>query len=211
MLGIENFASFLVTASLVIVVPGPATFYVAGKSQHSTRAAMLAIAGILGGDIVLITLAGLGFASLVSKWPMLLSTIKVGGALYVAYLGISLLRAKPPTEVGASAAVGATTTTSNFLQGVLITLTNPKPILFFAVFFPMFISRTTDSWMRSFYALGGLFEMLSLAYLSAVAVLIMTLRRSTFLGRSSASLTKVSGYCLVACSVLILTSTFTHP
>ncbi|HEY0662778.1 MAG TPA: LysE family transporter [Lysobacter sp.] len=206
----ENITSFLVTASLIIVAPGPATFYVAGKAQHSARTAGLAIAGILAGDIVLIVLAGLGFSALVSKWPMLLSTIKVGGALYVAYLGIGFLRSRPKTSAGASVA-GAPMTAKSFFQGILVTLTNPKPILFFAVFFPMFISKASHSWIRSFYALGGLFEILSLTYLSAVALLIMTLRRSKFLERSSASgLSKLSGCCLIACSALILASTFAN-
>ncbi|MBJ6763001.1 LysE family transporter [Myxococcaceae bacterium JPH2] len=207
MLGIDNIASFLLAATLVIIVPGPATFYVAGRAQHSTRSAGLATAGIVAGDVVLITLAGAGFAALVSRWPMLLQAIQVSGALYIAYLGVDLLRASPAADAQARAAEAPPS--GGVLKGFLITLTNPKPILFFGAFFPVFIDKGAQSWMGSFYALGGLFEVINLLYFAALITVFTQLRNTPFFVRFAAGgFKKVSGYGLVLCGAVTLVAAF---
>lgn len=203
MLGLENTAAFVLAAALVIAVPGPATIHVAAKARYSVKIAGLAVAGIVAGDVVLITLSGLGFAALVSKWPILLLTIKIIGAVYVAYLGIGLLRAKP--DAHSKAPAEASSIFGDFIKGLLITLTNPKPILFFAAFFPMFIDKTTRSWMQSFYALGALFEFINLIYFCAITAVICGFRTVPALERwSGGGFNKVSGAGLMLCAALIL-------
>lgn len=208
MSGIEHVISFLLAAILVIVVPGPATFYVAGMAHRSARSAVVATAGIVAGDIVLIGLAGAGFAALVSQWPALLSAIKISGALYVAWLGFGMLRA-PATPARTENAFAAAPSSKGFGKGLLITLTNPKPIVFFAAFFPLFISPATPSWLASFLMLGALFEVINLVYFTALILLIARLRQTTTYQRFATSgFNRISGVGLVLCSLLIFATLF---
>lgn len=201
MFGIDNIWSFLLAATLIILVPGPATIYVAGKAARGVGVAVRAIGGIIAGDVVLITLAGFGFAALASRWPSLVAAINVIGAVYVAYLGVELLRSTPSPAIDDAPASARNT----FVKGLLITLTNPKPILFFAVFFPMFIERSATSRIASFYALGALFEAINVVYFATIVAVVASLHRArTFNRYSAGTFNRVSGGALVACSVLLL-------
>ena len=201
MLGVTDLASFLIASTLTIIVPGPATVYVAGKARASTRAAGLASAGIIVGDLLLIALSGLGFAALVARWPALLAAIRVVGALYIAYLGVGLLRTRP-AAVAAPAPDRATR--GHFARGCLITLTNPKPILFFSVFFPSFIDPAAPSRVQAFAVLATIFEALNLVWFAAWILAVRGLRRMPALDRLDA----VCGAGLVLCGAFLLGTMF---
>jgi leucine efflux protein len=200
-----DIVSFLAAATLVIIVPGPATFYVLGAAYRSLAGAITSVAGIVAGDIVLILLAGLGFAAVVSQWPMTLSVIKAVGSVYVVYLGVNLLRSRP--VAGEDVAKTQAASPGGFIQGFLITVTNPKPIIFFAAFFPMFIDRDAASWGASFLLLGVWFEIVNLLYFAIITVAVIQLKgRSVFDRFMTKSLAKASGIGLVACGALIMLS-----
>lgn len=204
MLGIANIPAFLAAATLIVIAPGPASFYVASRAQLSIGLAALAVLGIVAGDIVLISLSGLGFSAIVSQWPVALTAIKIAGGLYVAWLGLSMLRAPPPMDDASKAPVSRSA-----LKGFLITLGNPKAILFFGAFFPMFIDPATGHWMVSFYALGALFQMVNLLYFAALILAVSQLRRSGLFRRWPAARTNViCGTGLLLCAVFVLASAF---
>jgi leucine efflux protein len=200
-----NIVSFLAAATLVIIVPGPATFYVLSAAYRSLAGAVASVAGIVAGDVVLILLAGLGFAAVVSQWPMTLSVIKAVGSVYVVYLGIDLLRTRP--VAGEDVPKTQAASPGGFVQGFLITVTNPKPIIFFATFFPMFIDRDAGSWGASFLLLGVWFEIVNLLYFAVITMVVIQLRgRSVFDRFMTNSLAKASGIGLIACGALIVLS-----
>lgn len=207
MLGIEHLPAFLLAAMLVILVPGPATLYVAGRTQHSTLSGYRATLGIVAGDMVLITLSGLGFAALVVQWPLLLKAVKLGGGLYIAYLALELLRSapgRPPAQADAGTVQEAS---GGFVKALLITLTNPKPILFFAAFFPLFIGNAARSTLGSFYLLGALFELLNLSYFAALIAVVGQMKRTQLFGPSAgARLQLLSAIGLLICSAFVLLS-----
>jgi leucine efflux protein len=199
MFGIQHTVSFLLAAAAVIVIPGPATLFVASASRHSARRAAQAAAGIITGDVLLITLSGLGFAVLVSRWPALLTTLKLVGAAYLAYLGVGLLRARP------AAAVEPERAAMRYLwTGLGITLTNPKPLIFFGAFFAMFVAPSAPSRIASFYLLGALFEGLNVAYFTLVIAAIVRLRATAGFARFAAGrFNKLCGALLVGYGVII--------
>lgn len=200
---IEHLPAFLLAATLVILIPGPATLYVAGRTQRSVSSGCWATLGIVAGDIVLITLSGFGFAALVAQWPLLQAVIKVGGGLYVAYLALELFNS-PTSQNYAGPAKPAP---GGFAKALLITLANPKPILFFAAFFPMFIDKAAGSTTRSFFALGAMFEVINLVYFAALIAIVARLQRAQLLGQSgSALLQKISAVGLLICSAVVLSS-----
>lgn len=200
---IEHLPAFLLAATLLILVPGPATLYVASRTQRSVSSGCRATLGIVAGDIVLITLSGFGFAALVAQWPLLQTVIKVGGGLYIACLALELLnspKSQTNFEPGKPSPDG-------FAKALLITLTNPKPILFFAAFFPMFINKAAGSTMRSFFTLGAMFEGINLMYFAALIAIVARLHRTKLLGQSgSRLLQKMSAFGLLICSGVVLGS-----
>lgn len=206
MLAIRDLTSFMLAAALVIVVPGPATLYVASAARHSARRACQATTGIIAGDLVLITLSGLGFSALVGRWPAVLGAIKLGGALYLGYLGIALVRTRRAIAASPAASEPGAGTRS-VLMGLGITLTNPKPLVFFSGFFAMFIDPTTPSRIGSFYALGGIFELINLAYFTTIITVIARLRRTAAFERLAAGRFNLAcGAGLILCAALILVS-----
>jgi leucine efflux protein len=208
MTGIDNLASFLLASVLLVVIPGPATLLVAATARRSRRQAAYAAAGIIAGDLVLITLSGLGFAALVAQWPIVLSVIKATGAVYLAYLGIELLRARPgdaaPPPSHAVEASAPAARLGTLLRGLLVTLTNPKPLVFFSAFLPTFLAADTPSRIAGFYLLGACFEALNSLYFAAVIVAVARLRAATTVARIAAGrVQQVCGAGLVLCAVSV--------
>jgi len=203
MLGIQHVVSFLLAATAVIVIPGPATLFVASAARHSARRAAQAAAGIIAGDIVLITLSGLGFAALVARWPVLLSAIKLVGAAYLAYLGVGLVRTRP-ADADATADEPAHAGARALWKGLAITLTNPKPLMFFGAFFAMFVAPDAPSRIASFYVLGALFELLNVAYFALVIAAIVRLRATAGFARFAAGrFNKLCGALLLGYGVVV--------
>ncbi|MCU7373509.1 LysE family transporter [Paucibacter sp. O1-1] len=156
MLAPETLFAFVSAALLVIAVPGPAMLMVLGQLRHSRMRAVAAVAGLVVGDLLLISAAGLGLATLLRQWPLLLTVLRWAGAAYVGWMGWAVLRAAP-AAVAAPAAGG-------FRAALLLTLINPKPVLFFAAFFPLFLGAGPQPWLLGFLGLGLLFELLNIGF-----------------------------------------------
>uniref|UniRef100_UPI0017C45A3B LysE family translocator n=1 Tax=Ramlibacter sp. TaxID=1917967 RepID=UPI0017C45A3B len=90
-------------------------------------------------------------------------------------------------------------------RGLLLTLTNPKPILFFGAFFPLFINPRAQRWLEGFALLGLLFEMLNLVYFTALVYLVGRLNRSGARnGRAQVLLRRAGALALIACGAWAL-------
>jgi leucine efflux protein len=151
-------ASFIFTSFLVVVAPGPATIFILRRCDGSLKDPVKGVAGIIAGDIVLISLSGVGVATLVMRFPEVAGTLKLAGAGYVAWLGWQALKRRTASETATEQGVRG-----SFAQGLLLTLSNPKPILFFAAFFPLFMT-SADSAGLQFFRLGALFEAVNLGF-----------------------------------------------
>jgi leucine efflux protein len=157
---------FVLASFLVVISPGPATVYVANRSIGTIDQPIKAVAGIVLGDVILIALSGMGVAALVTRFPEVASGMKLAGAAYVAWIGLGMVRA------AASSAPGLTASRSSFSGGLLLTLSNPKAILFFAAFFPLFMAERAPVGAQ-LVRLGLLFETVNLAF---YAVFIAAMR-----------------------------------
>ncbi|MFZ6679375.1 LysE family transporter [Undibacterium sp. Tian12W] len=198
---------FILAASLVIIIPGPATLLVAGYAKQSVRRAAAAVAGIICGDVLLITLSAAGFAVLMQSLPWLLPTMRLLGAAYLLHLGIMLWRSgsrqNQEQQQGA-----ATPQQTGFARGLLITLGNPKPVLFFSTFFPLFIPSGHGNTVHSFVALGIIFEILNLLYFLLLCGLlklaIKLLKHHRFAWLPDGGVQKFCACGLILCSVGML-------
>ena len=208
MFGIENLFGFIIASTLVIFAPGPATFFVMSKARQTPISASYAALGIMSGDILLITLAGMGFASLVARWPMVLLLIKIFGALYLGYLGFQLIVFNKQTRT-INVSVDSETKRKNYIKGLLITLTNPKPILFFVAFFPLFISTNSGDSISDFYFLGFIFQLINLIYFSLIVLVTLKFSRLAIFGKfSGGGFNLFTGFALIACALTVLLSIF---
>lgn len=150
--------AFVLTSILLVITPGPATLYVLRRYQGPLGDPIKAVAGIVAGDIILIGLSGIGVAALVMQFPELASAMKLAGAGYIAWVGWSLLTRS--AEGGDPHRLGRH---SSLAGGLLITLSNPKAILFFAAFFPLFMDERAPI-ASQFIWLAAIFEAVNLVY-----------------------------------------------
>ena len=141
----ELWIAFALAAAAVIAIPGPTTLMVLGHTvSNGWRIGALSLIGVTLGDICAITLSVLGFSALLATSATAFTAMKWLGAAYLVWLGIQLWRA-PPMEITPTAEKRASARNA-ILQTFVVTLLNPKGILFFAAFLPQFIDPAKPLW-----------------------------------------------------------------
>ena len=139
MWGIHNYAGFIAAILGFQAVPGPGTLTILNATARSgIRSGMYTVIGTLAGDLVYMLGAVLGLAAVLTARPLLLSGLQWVGILYLMWLGVGLLRA--PAAAADATAPRAPTGWECFRQAFTVTLTNPKAIMFFMAFFPIFLA-----------------------------------------------------------------------
>jgi leucine efflux protein len=180
MLGITDLPTYLVGLILIVLLPGPNSLYVLSvAARRGVRTGYAAAAGVWTGDAVLMTLSAAGVASLLQGHPTAFAVVKWVGASYLLWLAIGMMRAafgmwhsrRPVAEQIADAALEAGVDTEvkgerPFRRALLISLLNPKAILFFVAFFVQFVDPAYAHPAISFLVLGTLATVASAAYLS---------------------------------------------
>ncbi|MEB6607894.1 MULTISPECIES: LysE family translocator [Aeromonas] len=134
----DYYAIYLLLAIGTVLTPGPAVIYTIGNTL--TRGSRHAIAGFCGVATGILLVAAM--ASLVVIWftrwlAMGQQILTLGGACYLFYLGVSAWRQRATSPV--MGAVSERDCRRSFLKGALISLLNPKAIIFFTSLFPQFI------------------------------------------------------------------------
>lgn len=141
----ELWLAFAAAAAAVIAIPGPTTLMVMGHTMSSgMRIGLISLIGVTLGDICAITLSVLGFSALLAASAEAFLVMKWLGAAYLVWLGIQLWRA-PPAELTPTDE-RRTTAGKAIRQTFIVTLLNPKGILFFAAFLPQFIDPAKPLW-----------------------------------------------------------------
>lgn len=141
----ELWIAFALAAAAVIAIPGPTTLMVLGHTvSNGWRIGALSLIGVTLGDICAITLSVLGFSALLATSAEAFTAMKWLGAAYLVWLGIQLWRA-PAMEITPTQENRASVR-SAILQTFIVTLLNPKGILFFAAFLPQFIDPARPLW-----------------------------------------------------------------
>ena len=161
MLGIHDLALFIVSSLLLNMMPGPDSLLIMLRSgSQGWRAGSVAALGIGTGTMVHVLAAALGLSALLSASAELFTVIKLMGALYLVYLGISLLRQGASSSVASEPAVSLPALSYGriFRQGLLTNVLNPKVALFFLAFVPQFIAPDAPQKALAFIVLGCIFN-----------------------------------------------------
>ncbi|MFD3657490.1 leucine efflux protein LeuE [Streptomyces sp. 24-1644] len=178
MLGVTDLPTYLAGLVLIILLPGPNSLYVLSvAARRGVRTGYVAAAGVWTGDTILMTLSALGAASLLQTTPVLFALVKYVGAGYLTWLAIGMLRAavsmwrdrrrqleELAAETGAPAAAGAME--RPYRRALVVSVFNPKAILFLISFFVQFVDPGYAYPALSFLLLGTLLQVASFLYLS---------------------------------------------
>ncbi|HUH76283.1 MAG TPA: LysE family translocator [Devosia sp.] len=135
--------AWTILAIALVLSPGPDTMLVAGQAaRRGFGAAMAASSGIMTGGLLYMLLCGFGFLAVLNLVPGLFLVVKVAGAIYLAWLGIQLLRGavKPATTAEKPVTLGAP-----FRQGFWSTVLNPKVAIFFLAALPQFVGTGPEA------------------------------------------------------------------
>jgi threonine/homoserine/homoserine lactone efflux protein len=158
--GISNFDNFCLAILLFLALPGPGTFALLNSTaKGGFRAGASATLGLILGDQVLLWLAVAGVAALLVAHPLAFRLVQYAGAAYLAWIGLRLIFAKE----GAASPIRIEP--RHYLrQGLLITLLNPKAIVFYMAFFPLFINPTTHQGAVTFAAMAATIALITVVY-----------------------------------------------
>jgi threonine/homoserine/homoserine lactone efflux protein len=159
-LGTHDLPLFVLSGLLLNLTPGPDTLYIVGRSTtQGWRAGAVAALGIGAGIFVHITAAAIGLSAILAASATAFTVIKIAGAIYLVYVGISLLRSSRPTGREPAATPAPASFRTLFLQGFLTNVLNPKVALFFLAFLPQFVEPHAPSKALSFLFLGAIFNL----------------------------------------------------
>ena len=132
------YAAFILATVLLALFPGPnMALIVANSVQRGTRYGFLTLAGTTAALVLQLALVAVGMTTLLATAGHWLSALRLIGAAYLIWLGVQSWRAPPPALDVQVVPLSARATV---LRGLLVSLTNPKVLLFFGAFFPQFVS-----------------------------------------------------------------------
>lgn len=195
MLGITDFGAFCAAILLFLALPGPGTFaLLTSTGKGGFRAGAAATAGLIVGDQVLLWLAVAGVAALLAAHPTVFRAVQVAGAAYLAWIGLRLLLAR-----GAGGASPVRIEPRHYArQAFLITLLNPKAIVFYMAFFPLFIDPATHRGLPTFAAMALTIALITAAYCLTLCAFAHAVARQVRAHRRLANaLQRVAGVVLI--------------
>jgi threonine/homoserine/homoserine lactone efflux protein len=194
MFGIADYGAFVAAIVLFLAIPGPGNLaLITSTSKGGIRGGLAATLGVIAGDQVLMWMAVAGVAAVLATYPTAFHAVQWMGAAYLAWLGYRMLVAKP-----GDAPVLTIRPREYFRQALGITLLNPKAIVFYMAFFPLFVNPQTHLGLVTFGAMAATIAALTFAY--GLIVTLLTHRLAERLRanvRITQGLQKLAGVCLI--------------
>jgi threonine/homoserine/homoserine lactone efflux protein len=203
MFGIADYGAFVAAIVLFLAIPGPGNLaLITSTSKGGMRGGLAATLGVIAGDQVLMWLAVAGVATLLVTYPAAFSAVQWLGAAYLAWLGWRLLTAKP-----GDAPVLHIRPREYFQQALTITLLNPKAIVFYMAFFPLFVDPARHQGMITFGAMAATVAVLTFLYgLTAVLLTHFLAERVRASPCITQTLSKLAGVFLIGFGIKLAIS-----
>ncbi len=203
MFGIADYGAFVAAIVLFLLIPGPGNLaLITSTGKGGIRAGLAATFGLIAGDQVLMWAAVAGVAALLHAYPTAFSAVQWLGAGYLAWLGFRMLLAKP-----GAAPILNIRPRHFFRQAVMITLLNPKAIVFYMAFFPLFIDPVQHQGMLTFGVMALTIAVLTFVYgLTATLLTYFLAERLRANPKVSGALEKLAGVFLIGFGVKLALS-----
>jgi threonine/homoserine/homoserine lactone efflux protein len=168
MFGIADYGSFVVAIIVFLAIPGPGNLaLLTATGKGGIRSGVAATFGVMAGDQVLLWLAVAGLSAMLINYPSVYASVKWVGAAYLLGLGYSLFNVKP-----GDAPVLNMKTGHYFRQALYITVLNPKAIVFYMAFFPLFVDPAIHQGLVTFAVMASTIAALTLVYGLVVVLLV---------------------------------------
>ncbi|APW35881.1 lysine transporter LysE [Rhodoferax koreense] len=203
MFGIANYGAFVAAIIVFLLIPGPGNLaLITSTGKGGIRGGLAAACGLILADQLLMWTAVAGVAALLASYPLAFAAVQWLGAAYLAFLGVKMLLAKP------GAAPILNIRPSHFLrQALMITLLNPKAIVFYMAFFPLFVDPARHQGLFTFGVMAATVAVLTFAY-CLVAVLLTHFLAARMRANPSVAnaLNKLAGVMLIGFGVKLALS-----
>ncbi|MEE1925298.1 LysE family transporter [Pseudomonas sp. 148P] len=195
MLGVTDYGAFVIAFIIVLAIPGPGNFaLITATGKGGIKAGLAATCGVILGDQVLLWLAVAGVATLLAAYPAAFHVVQWAGAAYLAYLGVRMLLTKP----GGAPRKSRMDSGHYLRQTMMITLLNPKAIMFYMAFFPLFVDPVKHQGLVTFGFLAATVAVVTFLYgLIAVVLTHRLAERMRANPKVSNMLERLAGACLV--------------
>lgn len=192
--GISDYWAFVAAVLVFLALPGPGTFtLLTATAKGGLRAGTAATFGLIAGDQVLMWLAAAGVAAILQANEALFKALQYVGAAYLVWIGIKLLLARPGSAGPIALKPGRFAR-----QAFLITLMNPKALVFYMAFFPLFIDAETHQGFVTFAAMAATIAVITLAYCLALCAFASAVgKRLQTHGWLAVALQRVAGVALI--------------
>lgn len=187
-----NLLAFAVAATLLIIVPGPGVLFTIGRALTlGRRAALISVVGHTVGVQIALLFVAVGLGAVLAASATAMAIVKVAGALYLIHLGVQAIRERKALREVLGTVAAPEGGRRVFRQSVLVGVTNPKAIVFFAAVLPHFTDTASGSIPLQLLVLGWVFLVIALVSDSAWALLAAAAR--DWFARSPKRLEAVGG------------------
>ena len=203
MFGVADYGAFVAAIIIFLAIPGPGNLaLITSTGKGGVAGGLAATLGVIAGDQVLMWAAVAGVAALLTAYPAAFHAVQWLGAAYLAWLGARMLLAKP-----GAAPILNIEPRHYFKQAGLITLLNPKAIVFYMAFFPLFVDPARHQGLLTFGVMAATIAVLTFMY--GLVVVLLThhlaerMRANPLIGRV---LEKVAGIFLLGFGIKLAVS-----
>jgi threonine/homoserine/homoserine lactone efflux protein len=194
MLGVTDYPAFVIAFIIFLLIPGPGNLVIiTSTTKGGMRGGFAAAMGVIVGDQILSWMAVAGLAAVLAASPLAFEMVQWVGAIYLIWLGAKMVLAKP-----GAAPILNIKPYQYLRQALVITLLNPKAIVFYMAFFPLFVDPVQNRGLVTFAFLAATIAVL--AFLYCVVAILLThflaerLRSNRLI---SMALEKIAGLCLI--------------
>ena len=203
MFGVADYGAFVAAIIVFLAIPGPGNLaLITSTGKGGVAGGLAATMGVIAGDQVLMWAAVAGVSALLAAYPAAFHAVQWLGAAYLAWLGAKMLLAKP-----GAAPILNIEPRHYFKQAALITLLNPKAIVFYMAFFPLFVDPARHQGMVTFGVMAATIAVLTFMY--GLVVVLLThhlaerMRANPLIGRV---MEKVAGIFLLGFGIKLAVS-----
>lgn len=201
--GVADYGAFVAAIIIFLLIPGPGNLaLITSTGKGGIAGGLGATFGVIAGDQVLLWAAVAGVSAVMLAYPNAFHVVQWMGAAYLTWMGLKMLIAKP-----GDAPILQIKPHHYFRQALLITLLNPKAIVFYMAFFPLFVDPAQHQGLKTFGVMAATIAVLTFLYgLTAVLIAHYLAERIRANPKISVAMQKVAGVFLVGFGIKLALS-----
>ena len=202
---LETWFGFLLIVCIFAIIPGPTIILVVGQAiANGSRSIVPLTAGVVAGDFIAMTLSLLGLGAVLAASSVLFGVLKWLGVCYLIYLGINAWRAEPNVIEDIEDRQNSVHPLKLFKSAFLVTAFNPKDIVFFVAFLPLFVDASKAA-IPQFLILMATFLFVVTISISCFTSFATAVRQKLQQSSTQKNMNRASGCALIGAGILAST------